>query len=597
MIFDSRIEKYKYPFGAIKTGERVRFTFPCEDTRFVLSVRMFLRLGDRAEAYPLIYKGKEGNFSLFETEFSLDKVGIYYYRFEVRTHSGVEYYGRQKGGSKAVCGEWLDEWQLTVCDSSYKTPDSFKGGVIYHIFSDRFFRAGDRKKGVFHDNWHDLPNIKSEDGNYHADDFFGGDLKGIKAKIPYLESLGVTVIYLSPIFKAFSNHRYDTGNYLEIDPLLGDEEDFVNLCAEAKKRGISVMLDGVFNHSGSDSLYFNKHGTYDSVGAYNSIDSPYHDWYYFETFPKGYRSWWGIRNVPTLNKENEDYRNLVFGEGGVIDKWTKLGASAWRLDVADELPSGFIEKLRDRLKSIKSDALLIGEVWEDASTKCSYGTYRPYLLGKELDGVMNYPFMKATLEYAKGGDKDKFISNVMTIVENYPKDSLDTTMNFIGTHDTVRALNALSDKAMPHAKEEQRGDRLSEDERTIAERRLKIASVIEYTLPGIPSIFYGDEAGLEGWSDPLNRATYPWGREKDSLIEHYKRLGAVRKEFKDAFCGKIEFLDSDCLEYERRGKKKTLRVVVNNGAEEKTCKAFGTDLISGRRVEGRISPFTAYIVI
>lgn len=596
MIFDSRIEKYKYPFGAVKTGERVRFTFPCEDTRFVLSVRMFVRRGDRAEVHPMIYIGKEGNFSLFEVKISLTDAGIYYYRFEVRTHSGIEYYGKEKNGSRAVCGEWLDEWQLTVYDSSYSTPDSFKGGVIYHIFADRFYRAGDRKKGVFHDNWFDLPNIESDDGKYHADDFFGGDLKGIEEKLPYLESLGVTVIYLSPIFKAYSNHRYDTGNYLEIDPLLGDEKDFESLCREADKRGISIMLDGVFNHSGSDSLYFNKHGSYDSVGAYNSIDSPYHDWYYFETFPKGYRSWWGIRNVPTLNKDNEDYRKLVFGENGVIDKWTKLGASAWRLDVADELPSEFIKNIRKRLKNINNNALLIGEVWEDASTKCSYGTYRPYLLGEELDGVMNYPFMKATLDYTKGGDKEKFISAVMSIVENYPKEALDTTMTFIGTHDTVRALNALSNKEMPHAKEEQRADRLSDEERVRAEKLLKIASVIEFTLPGIPSIFYGDEAGLEGWADPLNRGTYPWGREKVQLIEHYKKLGNIRKNNRNVFCGRIEFVESDCLEYVRFSGNDKLRVVVNNSKEEKECKTFGKDLISGENINGKIGAYTACIV-
>ncbi len=597
MVFNSRNEKFKYPFGAVKTGEKVKFTFPCEDNRFVLSVNLVVRLGNTSKSYPLPYVGKEGNFSLFESEIVLDEVGIYYYRFEVRTHEGVEHYGKAPLGAEALKGEFLREWQLTVYDKSYSTPDLYKGGVIYHIFVDRFARSGDRKKGIFHDNWYDKPNVKSADGKYHADDFFGGDLKGIENKLDYLEGLGVTLIYLSPIFKSFSNHRYDTGNYLEIDELLGDEKDFKSLCKSAKKRGIKVMLDGVFNHSGSDSLYFNKHDTYDSVGAYNSESSPYHDWYYFDEFPDGYKSWWGIRNVPTLNKDNPEYRKLVFGKGGVIDKWTKLGAGAWRLDVADELPSEFIENIRATLKGIDDNALLIGEVWEDASTKYSYGTYRPYLLGKELDGVMNYPFMHAVLDYANGGDKESFKESVSVIVENYPKDSLDTAMNFIGTHDTVRALNALSGKAIPTSREEQARELLTKEEKAFAKRRLILASVLEFTLPGIPSIFYGDEAGVEGWSDPLNRGTFPWGKEDKELLSHYKRLGRIRKENKEAFRGRIRFVDSDCLEYIRYSNGKSLRVVVNNSDHPKKCNINAVDLISGKKIEKVAEAYSAYIFI
>lgn len=596
MLFNSRDEKFKYPFGAVEVGQKVRFTFPCQDSRFVLAVDLIVRYKDESTAYPLLYKGKEGNFSLFEGEITLFEAGIYYYRFEVKTYEGVEYYGKSKNSSFCVRGDFLPEFQLTVYKQNYSTPEWVKGGVIYHIFADRFNRKDYIKKGVFHDNWYELPNTESADGKFHADDFFGGNLKGIEDKLDYLESLGVTLIYLSPIFESFSNHRYDTGNFLKLDERVGTDEDFARLCAQAKKRGIRVMLDGVFNHSGSDSLYFNKHNTYDTVGAYNDINSPYHDWYYFDSFPDGYASWWGIRNVPTLNKDNPEYRNLIFGEGGVIEKWTSLGASGWRLDVADELPSEFIEKLRAKLKRVNSDALLIGEVWEDASTKCSYGTYRPYLLGSELDGVMNYPFMRATLDFAKGGDKQEFVERVSQIIENYPKQSLDATMNFIGTHDTVRALNALSFKSAPSSRKEQKSDRLTDSEREMAKRRLKLASVIEFTLPGVPSIFYGDEAGVEGWSDPLNRVTFPWGREDAQLVEHFKKLGKIRKDNKQVFSGKIKFVESDCLEYIRYSDEDSIRIIVNNTDEIQKISATGKDLISGKVIKEKIEPYSFCIV-
>ena len=434
------------------------------------------------------------------------------------------------------------------------------------------------------------------DGKYHADDFFGGDFEGIIQKIPYLKSLGVSILYLSPIFKSYSNHRYDTGNYLEIDELIGDEKTFSKLCKECEKAGIGVMLDGVFNHSGSDSIYFNKYRSYDSVGAYNDLSSPYHEWYYFDSFPDGYLSWWGIRNVPTLNKNSPEYQKLVFGEGGVIDKWTKLGAKGWRLDVADELPSEFIEKIRERVKATKSDALLIGEVWEDASFKFSYGEYRPYLLGKELDGVMNYPFRNAVISYVSGGKAKDFVQNVMQIVENYPKCALDCVMNFIGTHDTVRAINALSGEKIPETKDEQLRYEFTKEQLDRAKKRLMLSAVIEYTLPGIPSIFYGDEVGMTGWSDPLNRATYPWGKEDENLLTFFKKLGKIRRENKKAFLGEIEFVQDEVLIYKRKNQESELTIVVNNTENQKVVPIVGKDLLSGKQIKNIVAQNSAYVI-
>lgn len=594
MIFDSRKVNYKKPFGAVATNQKVEFTFPLKDGVFVYSVYLVLGKDDKFTWYKLDYAGKEGEYSLFKGEILLSRCGIYSYYFEVESEKGKEIYGKGESSKALLYSD--KKYQLTVFDKNYRTPQKHKGGVIYHVFADRFSRASKRKKGVFHDNWYDKPNIKSLDGKYHADDFFGGDFEGIIQKIPYLKSLGVTTLYLSPIFESFSNHRYDTGNYLKIDSLLGDEKSFEKLCMECEKENISVMLDGVFNHSGSDSLYFNKHNTYDSIGAYNDINSPYHDWYYFDSFPDGYQSWWGIRNVPTLNKQNEEYRKLIFGDGGVIEKWTKLGASAWRLDVADELPSEFIEKIRKKLKSTKKDSLLIGEVWEDASTKYSYGTYRPYLLGKELDGVMNYPFRNAILSYAQGGDSASFQNSIMEIVENYPKQSLDCVMNFIGTHDTVRSLNALSGERMPNGKEEQLNYEFSEETLAFSKKRFKLASILNYTLPGVPSIFYGDEAGMTGWSDPLNRGTYPWGREDQDLVEFFQKLGKLRKQNKSILLGDIEFVEDSVLRFERIGKRGKLIVLANNTGNKKVCGVCGIDIITKEKINGIIKPYSACVI-
>lgn len=595
--FNSRLKKYKTPFGAVKVGENVTFNFPVADYFNGYGVRFCYRLGGEHYSSDMVWCGHKFDYTDYTLTISFPCHGIYMYRFEILTPNGVVYCGRGEGG-EAVYGEWLPEWQLTVYNADFKTPDKYKGGVIYHVFVDRFCRSGsvvpDRP---LHDDWYETPCTKSADGVYRGDDFFGGDLEGIRRKLPYLKSLGANILYLSPIFKSRSNHRYDTGDYLKIDELLGDEEDFKRLCRSAKAQGIYVMLDGVFNHSGSDSLYFNKHGNYDTVGAYQSVDSPYYDWYYFDRFPDDYKSWWGIKNVPTLNKSNPDYRKLVLGEGGVIDKWTKAGASMWRLDVVDELPTDFVKLLHDKIKSVKSDALIIGEVWEDASIKRSYGEQRPYLFGDELDGVMNYPFMNATLDFVKGGTVEDFKDRVMTIVENYPKPVMDSVMNFLSTHDTVRAINALSGVSVPFGRENQAMRKLTPEEYLTGVKRLKLASVIEYTLPGNPSVFYGDEAGVTGWQDPLNRVTYPWGRENEDTLFHYKALGRMRKEYREVFTGDIEFLDADgLLVYKRTNGKRSLTVVVNNTDSYKNCNIRGIDVLSGIRVDGSIKPTSAHVI-
>lgn len=574
MNFNSRKIECKSPYGAVKCGEKLSLHFPIASWVSVDKMYVFIRLGDVSTPVEMHFEKSENGFSVYTADYVFDAAGIYYYRFEMRNRDGVWYYGRGENG-ESVCGENLPEWQLTVYKSTYKTPDFAKGNIIYHIFVDRFNRADGvktKRKYRLHESFSESPEVVSADGKYYADDFFGGNFNGIREKLDYLEELGVGIIYLSPIFKAYSNHRYDTGDYLKVDELLGTEDDFKRLLDAAHEKGMKVILDGVFNHSGADSLYFNKFGTYDSLGAYQSKSSPYYDWYYFKKFPDEYACWWGCDNVPDLNKSNKDYRALVFGKNGVVEKWQKLGADGWRLDVVDELPIDFVNLLIKKIKSVNKDALVIGEVWEDASTKVSYGELRPYLLGDQLDGTMNYPFMNAIIAYVRDGDEKFFKDTVQSILENYPKETVYCLMNSLGTHDTVRIINALSDvRAHGWSKTHKLGYKLPDSEYEKAKKKLYLASVLQFTLPGIPSIFYGDEAGLQGFDDPINRRPYPWGSEDKEILMHYRKLGRIRRENRAVFSGGFNMRDENGLvAYERASGDDEILIAVNAGTDDKT---------------------------
>lgn len=574
MNFNSRKIECKSPYGAVKCGEKLSLHFPIASWVSVDKMYVFIRLGGVSTPVEMRFEKSENGFSVYTADYVFDAAGIYYYRFEMRNRDGVWYYGRGENG-ESVCGENLPEWQLTVYKSSYKTPDFAKGNIIYHVFVDRFNRADGvktKRKYRLHKSFSESPEVVSADGKYYADDFFGGNFNGIREKLDYLEELGVGIIYLSPIFKAYSNHRYDTGDYLKVDELLGTEDDFKRLLDAAHEKGMKIILDGVFNHSGADSLYFNKFGTYDSLGAYQSKSSPYYDWYYFKKFPDEYACWWGCDNVPDLNKSNKDYRALVFGKNGVVEKWQKLGADGWRLDVVDELPIDFVNLLIKKIKSVNKDALVIGEVWEDASTKVSYGELRPYLLGDQLDGTMNYPFMNAIIAYVRDGDEKFFKDTVQSILENYPKETVYCLMNSLGTHDTVRIINALSDvRAHGWSKTHKLGYKLPDSEYEKAKKKLYLASVLQFTLPGIPSIFYGDEAGLQGFDDPINRRPYPWGSEDKEILAHYKKLGRIRRENRAVFSGGFNMRDENGLvAYERTSGDDEILIAVNAGADDET---------------------------
>ena len=574
----------KFPYGATQIGIKNIMRFTLDARSGIKSIFVVLRKSEHHEKFELQDKSLIDGNIVFSGSFILDEPGIWFYRFEgILPDGSIAFFGADAQGN-AIRGDWLPEWQLTVSRKNIKTPLWAKSGVVYHAFADRFYgvnreafwkKAG--KDGTFHKSW-DEPLVYQQEGKeYKADDYYGGNAKGIIEKLPYLQSLGVTQLYLSPIFEAHSNHRYDTADYLKIDPLFGTEQDFKELVSKAKNAGIRIILDGVFNHTGSDSIYFNKNGRYKEVGAYQSKSSKYYDWYNFTSYPDEYDCWWGCTVVPTVNKAAPSWRELILGEGGVIEKWFKFGIKGWRLDVIDELPTEFMQTLYKKIKKIDVDSLVIGEVWEDASTKISYGTWRPYMMGGEIDGTMNYPFRQAILDFTLYGDAKAFETAVYTICNNYPKEVLDVCYNNIGTHDTIRALTALANVDLPETKKERAEYKLSKEQYSIARQRLMFASWLQYLLPGIPCIFYGDEAGQQGFEDPLNRKTFPWGNEDKKLINHYRNLGAFRKKYEKFLNGETSFTfaEDGLIEFRRKSGVGELLIIANSSNEIKAREVNG----------------------
>ena len=444
---------------------------------------------------------------------------------------------------------------------------------MYQIFPDRFYNSGMKKENVPKDriicrDWYKTPEHRPDaNGNFLNNEYYGGDILGIIEKIPYLKSLGITCLYLNPVFEAHSNHRYNTADYLKIDPLLGSEEDFIKLCKELKNSGIRLILDGVFSHIGSDSIYFNKYSRYKTFGAYNSQNSIYYSWFKFIKWPNEYTSWWGMKTLPEVNEDEMSYNEFINGERGVANYWIKKGISGWRLDVADELTDSFMENFRKRVKEEKYDAFILGEVWEDASNKISYGRRRKFLLGNQLDSVMNYPFRNAIIDFIKGTNAKFCMESILGILENYPPEAIKTLMNPLGTHDTERIITVLGGESNSNNdKNRQANTFLSEKQKEIGIRLLKMACTIQYTLPGIPCIYYGDETGLEGYGDPFNRRTFPWGKENRDLLKFYIRLSKIREKYIDVTQGDFtNYISSgNIMSYILQGKKHKLLCTFNS---------------------------------
>ena len=581
-IYASRDKRCKEPFGAAAAGQTIRFSiFPDRETYLRQAVLYIAVDGQEPQPYPMVWDGLFGEYDRYTAEFTPETPDLYWYYFSVVGKEQHTYICRGAGGIGYESSQPENYYQLTVYNGDYAVADWFGKGITYNIFPDRFCRteipqdSGYRDTRVVHDNWNETPVYQpNAQGEILNNDFFGGSLKGVLSKLDYLQSLHVQTIYFNPVFEAYSNHRYDTGNYKCIDPMMGTEEDFKTLCAEAKKRGMRVILDGVFSHNGYDSLYFNARGHYDSVGAFQSKESPYYEWYDFSNWPSQYASWWGIYTLPQVNELNPKYLDyIVEDEDSVIRRWLRLGASGWRLDVADELPDEFIARLNAAAPKEKPDALVVGEVWEDASNKVSYSVRRRYFQGGELDSVMNYPLRDGILSFLGGAPAQDFVEKMECLRENYPRAVFYNLMNIIGTHDTPRVLTVMGAKPedWSGSREHRAATRLMGDTLIAARKKMFLAAVVQFTMPGSPTIYYGDEAGVQGFEDPFNRRTYPWGGEDDSLLTFYRKLAEVRTKNSALTSGDLAFLQptkDGLLVFERFDEDTRIWIAVNRDESE-----------------------------
>ncbi|HHV71091.1 MAG TPA: glycoside hydrolase family 13 protein [Clostridia bacterium] len=550
IFHDSHQSKYRKPFGAVACGKKIILSLSVKSQHKPDGVILRLWKNNREEErIEMNLVSQTGQDFFYQIDFTApSNPGLLWYYFIVYKEGKTYYYGNNEaklGGIGAIYEYEPPSYQITVHKKEAVTPNWFKEAVMYQIFVDRFFNGCEDGKILarkdnchIYTNWYeDVPVYRRdpESGRIVSYDFFGGNLLGVIKKLPYLKDLGINVIYLNPVFESASNHKYDTGDYKKIDPMFGDNSTFELLCAKAQELGIYIILDGVFSHTGSDSIYFNKEGNYPGLGAYQSKDSPYYSWYRFYHYPDQYECWWGIDTLPNVNEMEPSYQDfIIYGEDSVLKYWMRLGAKGWRLDVADELPDEFIKVFWKTMKEVDPDSILIGEVWEDASNKISYGKLREYLWGEELDSVMNYPFRNIFLDYLLNRKNARETHlRLMQLYENYPRHYFYSLMNLIGSHDVPRVLTLLGD-APPEeslSKEEQARYRLSPEQKELALARLKLFTLIQMTFPGVPCIYYGDEAGMEGYKDPLNRGTYPWGRENRELLNWYKKVIALRNSY------------------------------------------------------------------
>ena len=554
----------KAPFGAIKINQGVRISVEGNESYDLVNIKwIILKDENKIGEVDLVRESKK----YYQGEFNgFNETGLYFYYFEVEANiygnKRTFIYGKnhEDGYVCEYSYENLNKYQITVHED-FEIPSWYKEGVMYNIFVDRFNNGNRNKKpsnpkknSFIYANWSDEPMyIKDKNGDVIRWDFHGGNLKGIIDKLPYLSKIGVSIIYLSPIFESSSNHKYNTGDYKKIDPMFGDEEILKELIEKANKKGINIILDGVFSHTGADSKYFNKFGNYDEVGAYQSKDSKYSSWYTFNDFPDDYKCWWGVKDLPNVNELNKSYMDyIIYDKDSVINKWTNMGIKGWRLDVADELPTEFIKEIRKELKKNDAESVLVGEVWEDASNKITYNERRNYLVGNQLDSVMGYPFRDNIVSFLKGNITSKELNNkFMTIKENYPKESFKANLNLISSHDVARIKTELNyDEAM-----------------------VKLAVATQMTFEGVPYIYYGDEAGLCGGTDPDNRKTYPWKNEDEDMIEFYKEAINTRKKYSVLTNGDTEFIDTnddDVFGYIRFNDKcEKILILINRSLENK----------------------------
>jgi cyclomaltodextrinase len=600
---------YRSPKGAVATGTQVTLRLLLSNySDSIHSVRLFYVYGleSFSEGYVLMRResceeieklAEESRYPDDAVVFSADirmndEPGLFFYWFEVRFEDGRYRWGfpdKSTEGMKARTlksspsfrsdgSEVIPGFQITVHVADFQTPDWMKGAVLYQIFPDRYNRGSqfDETKAleemrfperIWHSDWSEEVDIAGkEPEGYEACDFYGGTLSGITEKLESLAEIGVTVLYLNPVLKAKSNHRYDTGDYLNVDPLLGSNEDLLELFEKARDLGIRVIMDGVFSHTGSDSLYFNRYDRYDSVGAWqekrDGTPSPYTSWFRFDDDAEKrmlepcmsengnmiapYECWWDFHSLPNVHEDDLTYREFICGPDGVLARWLRAGCSGVRLDVSDELPDSFLRLLRRRVKAENPDAFILGEIWEEPTARISYGHYRDFLFGRTHDAVMGYAFRKYVIDFLKGN------TNAITLRYGFehlctvtPFEALFSQMNLLGSHDTKRIITKLAGVPQPPKREDQIRLTLSSVERKRGKELVLAGMLLQLAFPGAMAVYYGDELGMEGYEDPFNRRTYPWGTPEGDFTARVRRLMKLRASTPVLRTGRFEVLEAD----------------------------------------------------
>ncbi|MCI5497333.1 MAG: glycoside hydrolase family 13 protein [Firmicutes bacterium] len=582
----------KLPKGACAKGSNVSYTLKV--AKFIgLNLAYFVmhKDGENDTRIEMTKDHADERYFYMTCSVKYDDPGFYWYHFEVETSSGNFTLVRDDDFNLKMGPGGNNYLQLVIASES-SVAKNFRKGIIYHIFVDRFCRSGQvtARKGLkLIDDWSKPIELEyNEAGERVNFNCYGGNFQGIIDKLSYLKSLNVGTIYLSPIMEANSNHKYDVADYSKIDSMFGDQELFETLIAKAKRLGMTVIIDGVFNHTGSDSVYFNKNGRYRTVGAYQSPNSKYYSWYTFNKYPDDYSCWWGIKTLPQT-EENSGFFDYIAGRNGIIEKYMAMGIGGYRLDVVDELTNNFLHAICQAARRVNPKAMIIGEVWEDASSKISYDERKNYFLGGNLDSVTNYPMKNAILDFVKHGDVKTFVNTINLIKDQYPKAIQNNLMNILDTHDTARALTylGLDDGINP-----KQNISLTPEQRDRAKKLLKLATIMQYTVMGIPTVFYGDEAGLEGTGDPYCRATYPWGSEDSELVEWYKQLGELRNN--PVFANgelDIKYAQDGVVAYERGNGDFKAIIIINRGKKpfEFTLMRTMSNYFTNEHISGKIT--------
>lgn len=601
---DSYDVSFRSPVGAVEEGEPIELSIASFGG--VADASLCVYGDDFSQELPMRRAG-----DMFTAQFIAPSPTALFYKFKI---NGEHFLcPNDDGHTSRACSDG-EGFRLTVYKRGFKTPEKFCRSIMYQVFPDRFGFSDDgtAQAGIeYHLRLGQTPEMHGSiaepvkwqprpgEKDYAPDDFYGGTLKGIAKKLPYLKALGIGTLYLNPIVEARSNHRYDTSNYENVDPILGSVGDYVNLCAEAEKLGIGVINDGVFSHTGADSIYFDRFGSYGGVGAHASKASPYFNWFDFRSFPDDYRCWWNFKDLPEVNEEDTGWQDYIIrAENSIVKLWLRRGASGWRLDVADELPDDVLALIRDAAKSEKPDCAIIGEVWEDAVLKVSYGHRRNYALGYALDSVMNYPFRSAVISFARG-ESDAFALRdfLLSQQHNYPKPMYMALMNLLSSHDVERLHSALgaseSLKALDRAR--QAAFSLTAEQSKRADRLQMLCAVIQYCTPGVPCLYYGDEECLDGAGDPFNRA--PFEPSGNGLHNFYAKLGEIRNGSEALMSGEVEFSAAgpDVLIIRRTAESDCIICVINRGSTDFELHNSGLVPLLGSSRDGLVPPCSAEI--